>query len=97
MSFIIYTNQINKPLQTTKCIIDKYFQFLKILKLSYPFSSHSITEAKAKAAGLWTCFSPAVSGLTQWEFAHIAEVMGDRPLPQNRSTARLQVHARLAS
>ena len=32
--------------------------------------------AKARAEGLWNLFLPSVSGLTQWEYAQCAEIMG---------------------
>jgi len=34
------------------------------------------SQAKAKAAGLWNLFLPGISGLTNVDYAHIAEVMG---------------------
>ena len=33
-------------------------------------------QAKAKEAGLWNLFLPAVSGLSQLDYAHIAEQTG---------------------
>ena len=36
-------------------------------------------SGKAKAAGLWNLFLPSVSGLTQWEYAQLAETMGHAP------------------
>ena len=35
---------------------------------------------KAQAAGLWNLFLPSVSGLTQLEYAPMAEEMGRSPL-----------------
>eukprot|EP00057_Strongylocentrotus_purpuratus_P009771 XP_011664245.1 PREDICTED: acyl-CoA dehydrogenase family member 11 isoform X1 [Strongylocentrotus purpuratus] len=37
-------------------------------------------KAKAKAAGLWNLFLPSESGLTQLEYAYMAEQMGRSPL-----------------
>ena len=37
-------------------------------------------KVKAQAAGLWNLFLPSVSGLTQLEYAPMAEEMGHSPL-----------------
>lgn len=40
----------------------------------------TLIQAKAKAAGLWNLFLPSESGLTQLEYAYMAEQMGRSPL-----------------
>jgi acyl-CoA dehydrogenase len=36
-------------------------------------------KAEARQQGLWNLFLPDISGLTQLEYAHLAEIMGRSP------------------
>ena len=38
-----------------------------------------ISKEKAKAEGLWNLFLPGISGLSNVDYAHVAEVMGRSP------------------
>uniref|UniRef100_A0A8C8EKS3 Acyl-CoA dehydrogenase family member 11 n=1 Tax=Oncorhynchus tshawytscha TaxID=74940 RepID=A0A8C8EKS3_ONCTS len=59
-----------EPLAQVGLQIAEKYVVQRSFKMSYP------PQAKAREAGLWNLFLPAVSGLSQLDYAHIAEETG---------------------
>ena len=60
------------------CYIRPLYNEVPLYLYSRTHSLHF--QAKAKAVGLWNLFLPAESGLTQLEYAYMAEAMGRSPI-----------------